>query len=140
MRTLGLLLMVVCFVGCQKSQELPNTSGQSKNVKTIEFAVTSDSLNFTIPLDAATGAKEITIQGKLTTSLSPDYSSYVMLTVQDSVVWHSSFMDASVDFCTKDLKGLVSGSGINCTLEFYNITDVHGPFCCAGSITVCYSD
>ena len=140
MRTIGLLLVVLCFVGCKKSQELPNRDVPSKNIKTTEFSVTSDSLKFTIPFEVLSGAKEITAKGKLTTSLSPEYSSYVILSIGDSVVWHSSFMEPTVDFCTKDLKNLVRASGIDCTLEFYNISNVHGPFKCAGSIVFTYSE
>ena len=141
MKTIGILLLtILCFAGCKKSQELPNRNLPDKNVKTTEFSVTSDSLKFTIPIDVMSGAKEIKAKGKLTTSLSPEYSSFVILSVGDSVVWHSSFMESSVDFCTKDLKSLLKGAGIDCKLEFYNIASVHGPFKCAGSIVISYSE
>ena len=140
MKTIGILLIAaVCFVGCKKSQELPDRDADSKNVKTTEFTVTSDSLKFTIPIDVLAGAKEITVRGKLTTSLSPEYSSYVILSVGDSVVWHSSFMESTVDFCTKDLRSLLTGKGIDCKLEFSNIASVHGPFKCAGLIVISYA-
>jgi hypothetical protein len=140
MKTIGILLIAaICFTGCKKSQELPSREA-SKTVITTEFSVTSDSLKFIIPIEAKSGVKEITVQGKLTTSLSPEYSSYVMLSVGDSVVWHSSFMASTVDFCTKDLKSLFKGSGINCTLDFYNVENIHGPFKCSGQILVSYSE
>ncbi len=141
MKTIGILLIsILFFAGCKKSQVLPNVDVPSQNIKTTEFSVTSDSLKFTIPFDVISGAKEIKARGKLTTSLSPEYSSYVILSVGDSVVWHSSFMESSVDFCTKDLKSLLTAKGIDCKLEFYNIASVHGPFKCAGSIVISYSE
>lgn len=95
MRTIGLLLLVICFVGCKKtdvSPTTPATTAPAKIVRTTEFSVTSDSLKFTIPINLASDAKKITLTGKLTTSLLPENSSYVILSVGNSVVWHSSLM------------------------------------------------
>ena len=139
MRTIGILVIAALFfAGCKKSEKLPTLDGPGKNVKTIEFSVTTDSLNFTIPIEALSGATEITAKGKITTSLSPECSSYVVLSVGDSVVWHSSFMEASVDFSTSDIRNLVRSTGVDCKLEFFNLTDVHGPFKCAGFFIVTY--
>jgi hypothetical protein len=141
MRTIGLLLAItLLFAGCKKNQELPTHDGSSNNVRTSEFSVTSDSPKFIIPIEMMSGAKEITATGRIITSLAPEYSSYVVLSVGDSVVWHSSFMEASVEFKTKDLKRFITGTGVECTLEFFNIPDVHGPFKCSGSILFTYNN
>jgi hypothetical protein len=138
MRTIGILLLAsgIAFTGCnKKTQELPVRSGTDRNIKTVDFSVTSDSSSFTIPITMFSGATEIEAQGQLITSLSPGFSSYVILMVGDSVVWHASFMDSSVDFNTRNLKSLIRNSGLPCRLEFYNVDAVHGPFKCTGTIT-----
>lgn len=140
MKKLGLLLLVLCFVGCKKSEVVPTMNVPDYKTKTTEFSVTSDSLVFTIPYKDISGAKKITLKGKLSTSLVPETSSYVILSVGGFEVWHSSLMSSNVDFCSKDLKGLIRGSGIECRLEFYQISDVRGPFKCEGTIESSFSE
>jgi hypothetical protein len=134
MRTIVLLLVIVCLAGCKKNQDLPTRETSGNIVKTTQFSVTTDSLKFCIPVDQISGVLEIKAKGTLTTSLSPEYSSYVVLMVGDTVIWYSSFMEPTIEFTTKDLSKFITGSCVECTLEFHNVSNVHGPFQCSGSI------
>ena len=140
MRTLGLLLLVICFVGCKKSDVVPSKDTTAKTDKTIAFSVTSDTPTFTIPCSDIGGAKQIILKGTLSTTLMPEGSSYVIMTIGGTAVWHASLMQPTVDFKTENLRGLVRGTGIDCTLDFYQISDIQGPYTCTGSIVCTYSE
>jgi|GEM_PF-3923873 len=140
MRTIGLLLLVICFVGCKKSEVSPTKDAPVITSKTIDFSVTSDTPVFIIPCKDITGAKRIILKGTITTTLMPEGSSYVIMTVGGASVWHASLLQPAVDFQTDNLRGLIRGSGIDCKLEFYQVSNVQGPYTCVGSIECSYSE
>jgi hypothetical protein len=134
MRTLIILLLVICLAGCKKTDVAPEKQTPVTMNKTTQFSLTSDSPRFVIPVTDLNNATEIRLEGKITTSMSPEGSSYVILSIGDSSVWHSSFMSPIIDISTSNIKGLISGSGIECTLSFYQISSVSGPYIFDGKI------
>lgn len=86
------------------------------------------------------GAEQVTLTGTITTTIVPENTSYVIMSVSDTAVWHSSFVQSVLDFKTRDIKGLIHGSGIECNLEFFQIANIQGPFSCQGKIVISYSE
>lgn len=128
------LAMVICLAGCKKSNVAPQDAATRTVTTSTDFSVTSDSPNFSIPCNINSGAKEIILRGTITTTLSPEATSYVIMSLGDSSIWHSSFMAPVVDFRTKNIRGLIHGSTLDLNLSFYQIASVNGPITFEGKI------